>query len=566
MAVTPRTFGRLSRDELAWVLADLEPHVVIRLKALFPRIPKVSEGPFWLRADLMTAMDLDWFVDRYPLEMTPEVRARLTAERLQFEAQQADIERILSPDYVAPAVTGLRPGMLVRNYQAQAVEVLTRSGGLLLGDEVGLGKTFATAAACLAPGALPATVVCHAHLQQQWVRVIENFTTLSAHAIKGTRPYALPPADVRVFRYSQLRGWSDFFQTMGCGLVAFDEIQELRTGKASEKGMAAWLLAKAAVRRLGLSATPIYNYGSEIYTIMGYLKPEVLGAYDSFMREWAPNGRIKDPKALGTFLREQQVFLRRTKRDVGQAMPAVNRIVDTIDYDHDAMSSIEEMAQALAVKATTGQFTERGMAARELDMLARHQTGVAKAKSVANFARILVEGGEPIVLVGWHRDVYDIWLEALKDLRPAMYTGSETAGRKSAEVDRFLAGDTNILIMSLRSGAGLDGLQARCSTMVFGELDWSPGVHHQCIGRLDREGQTAPVTAIFLVVEEGSDPPMMEVLGLKASEASAIVDPSLGVQVSHSDASVIRRLVERYLGKAEAAKGRERRSREVAHG
>jgi hypothetical protein len=40
---------------------------------------------------------------------------------------------------------------------------------------------------------------------------------------------------------------------------------------------------------------------------------------------------------------------------------------------------------------------------------------------------------------------------------------------------------------------------------------------------------------------------MMEVLGLKASEASAIVDPSLGVQTAHSDASVIQRLVARYL-------------------
>jgi hypothetical protein len=73
--------------------------------------------------------------------------------------------------------------------------------------------------------------------------------------------------------------------------------------------------------------------------------------------------------------------------------------------------------------------------------------------------------------------------------------------------------------MSLRSGAGLDGLQKRCSTMVFGELDWSPGVHHQCIGRLDREGQEQPVTAMFLVCDDGSDPPMMEVLGLKAAAA-----------------------------------------------
>jgi hypothetical protein len=59
--------------------------------------------------------------------------------------------------------------------------------------------------------------------------------------------------------------------------------------------------------------------------------------------------------------------------------------------------------------------------------------------------------------------------------------------------------------------------------------------------------QAQPVTAIFLVVDEGSDPPMMEVLGLKASEASQILDPTLGVQSARSDGGGLRALVARYL-------------------
>lgn len=230
-------------------------------------------------------------------------------------------------------------------------------------------------------------------------------------------------------------------------------------------------------------------------------------------------------------------------------MPAVNRIVETIDYDQKAVDSIEDLARALAIKATTASFVERGQAARELDIMVRQSTGVAKAKTVAAFARMVVEGGAPVVLVGWHREVYDMWLKELADLKPALYTGSETPAQKDRAKDAFLAGETDILILSLRSGAGLDGLQARASTMIFGELDWSPGVHHQCIGRLDREGQAEPVTAIFLVADEGSDPPMMEVLGLKASEAAHIIDPTLGVQGAHSDASHLQTLVNRYLGK-----------------
>jgi hypothetical protein len=546
-----RTYGTIRRLEegKGWLIEAVEPHVAIKLKHIFPRLPKASAPPYRLPDDMMHAADLHWFMSRYPLAIAEEDRQALRAGRRLFEATQAQMEIIARPGYEPPAYAGLREGQAVRRYQAQAVEILCRSTGLLLGDEVGLGKTFTAVAACLKEGALPAVVVCHAHLQKQWCEVIERFTTLRAYAIKNTKPASLPPADVYVYRYSQLRGWADTFAVLQPGLVVFDEIQELRTGTASDKGVAAGRLVAAAKLRLGLSATPIYNYGSEIFTILGYLRPHLLGDYMDFVREWCPSGRISDPAALGTYLREQYAFLRRTKRDVGQEVPPVNRIVDKVDADDEAFKSIEEMARALAIKATTGEFVERGQAMRELDMLVRHRTGVAKARPVAQFARILVEGGEPIVLVGWHRDVYDIWNEALADLKPAMYTGSESAAGKNREKDRFLAGDTNILIMSLRSGAGLDGLQARASTMVFGELDWSPGVHHQCIGRLDREGQKDPVTAIFLVTDEGSDPPMMEVLGLKASEASRIVDPSLGVQAVHSDYSHVQKLVQRYLAK-----------------
>jgi hypothetical protein len=272
------------------------------------------------------------------------------------------------------------------------------------------------------------------------------------------------------------------------------------------------------------------------------------------MREWAPSGHVSDSRALGAWLREQNAMTRERKDS-----PPANTVIKTLqDYDAAEIASIEDMARALAVTASTGTFTERGQATRELDLRARQATGVAKARAVARFVRIMVEGGAPVILFGWHREVYDIWLEELADLAPAMHTGSETPAKKAAETARFLNGETDILIMSLRSGAGVDGLQFRSSTVIFGELDWSPGQHHQCIGRVDREGQPLweadqGVTAIYLVVEDGSDPPMMEVLGLKASEAHAVVDPDLGVQAKVSDEAHIQKLVARYLERAGGA-------------
>jgi SNF2 family DNA or RNA helicase len=549
-----RTYGRLAlvNEGSEWELSGIEPHVAIRLKHLFPRVPKQSVGPFRFPMDQMHCADLDWFASRYPMAMTPADEAALRGGRLEFESQQAELERILLPGYVAGKVNGIRNDQVLRNYQAQAVELVRHRRELLLGDEGGLGKTF-TAGAFLASekGAIPAAVVCDPHMQKQWRDKLMGFTTLTVHVIKKASPYDLPPADVYVFRISQILGWVDVFNTGYFKAVVYDEPQSLRTGTSTSKGVAAKVLSEKALYRLGCTATPIYNYGVEMWNVMQFIAPMVLGSYEDFCREWVDNyGKIRDPKALGTYLREQHVMLRRLKADVGLELPKVSRIIEYVDYDAKTVQSIEELALRLAIRASSGTFVERGQAARELDMLVRQATGLSKAKAVAQFVRLMVEAGEPVLLVGWHRAVYEIWLSELKDLKPAMYTGSETAGQKDRERLRFMNGETDVLIMSLRSGAGVDELQHRCSVVVIGELDWSPGIHQQIIWRIDREGQKNPVTAFFLVSEEGSDPPIMDVLGIKASEAHHIVDPHIGVQVVEDDMTNVQRLVERYLTKS----------------
>lgn len=560
MAVA-RTYGTLALQGGCWVMDDVEPHVSIKLKQLFPRIPKADPPPYRFPFNPETAADLDWFTNRYPMRVGGDDLKALLNHRMLFERNQAEIERIFAPDYTPPALAGLRDGQVLRPYQSQLVDMVSRARRVLCGDVGGLGKTYEAAGVFLLPGALPAVAVMYPHLQGQWQEKIETFTSLRCHRVKQSKPYALPDsADVLLFRWSQLLGWADVWSSIKIRSVAFDECQELRTGSASQKGVSAKRLARAVDYVVGLTATPIYNWGTEIWNIYDIIRPGLLGTYDEFVREWcgAAAGmsgyHIKDPKALGSFLREQHAFLRRTRKDVGQDLPPVSRMVEHVDYDARKMHSVDDVAHRLAVKARTAEFTERGQAVRELDMLVRHATGVAKAPTVAKFVRMIVEGGERCIVYGWHRDVYDIWMRELQDLEPCMYTGSETASRKNREKERFISGNPKPMFMSLRAGAGLDGIQQHCSIIIFGELDWSPGVHDQCIWRADREGQENPVSAIFLVTNEGSDPPMMEVLGLKASESSQIVDPHLGVTVVRTDDSALQALVAKYLTRPKAGK------------
>jgi hypothetical protein len=64
-----------------------------------------------------------------------------------------------------------------------------------------------------------------------------------------------------------------------------------------------------------------------------------------------------------------------------------------------------------------------------------------------------------------------------------------------------------------------------CKVGVFGELDWSPAMHDQCIGRYARDGQPEEALAYFLVSDHGADPVMAEVLELKRQQQEPLRDP-----------------------------------------
>lgn len=550
-----RTYGYIAFESAkdSWLMTGIPPNVAIRLKQLFPRIPKHQTDHFKFSNEEDQCADLSWFVSRYPMTISDADRDRLNGRVDDYNQSQFTLESILTDDYVPPSYAGLKPGQEVRVYQGQAVEVVKLSKCLLLGDDLGLGKTYSSIALALAglqAGVYPAAVVVQTHLQDQWAIKIDEFCTLTTHCIKGTRPYPLPKADIYIFKYSQLLGWIDIFKTAFFKIAIGDEIQELRTGEASQKGKAAKVLFSKANLSMGLSATPIFGYGNEIWNIYDCMGSNVLGTYSDFSREWLIDDRtVKDPDALGAYLREQHVFLRRLKKEVGQYGPPVNVLPEMVECDSKAMEGIETIATRLAHQSITGSFTDRGTALRKLDMMVRHATGVGKARYVAALARIILQNNTPLVLCGWHRDVYDIWLKELAEFNPVMYTGSESPKQKRMAEEAFKSGKTNLFIISNRSGAGLDGLQYRCSWILFGELDWSKKVCEQLIGRLDREGQKEQVTAIFANCDEGSDPPILDVLALKESQSTGIVDPGKEQSMVTRDYSRLKLLAKNYLSK-----------------
>jgi hypothetical protein len=291
---------------------------------------------------------------------------------------------------------------------------------------------------------------------------------------------------------------------------------------------------------------------------MDVIKPGSLGTRDEFKHAHCngaePKLSLKEPAAFGCMLRDAGLMLRRTREDVGLEMPPVTVVPHTVQSDHRVFDDVESRAAELArlvLDKSAGQ-EDRFKASGDLDQMLRQATGLAKAPYVADFVELLLSDDEPIVLFGWHKAVYEVWRERLARFEPRFYTGDETPKQKDEAVKAFIAGDTKLLVISLRSGSGVDGLQKVCRTCVFGELDWSPGVHEQCTGRIDRPGQLQRVVSYYLVSESGSDPVVADVLGVKRAQIEGVRNPNRSdvvQQIERSD-DHIKRLAERYLQKS----------------
>lgn len=557
------SYGRVTFSRGDWCIA-CEPFVSARLKRVFPRAPQQAAKAITISATPENSRELQWFLGRYPMEIDqPERLAALADQHRVAEARLADFRA----GHVPPAEVTL--ALPPRQYQLEAAQLLDVVDGYVLADDLGLGKTVSAICSMVRPGNLPALVVCPAHLPRQWEKMIRRFApNLSTLVLRKVSLYALPGAqasaqrallppsipDVVITSYHKLRGWAEYLAGL-IKLVIFDECQQLRSPGTAIYG-AAHLVARAARKRQGLSATPIYNYGHEFYHVVDVLRPEALGTYDEFVREWCtpvPGGkaRLNDPEQFGTYLRREGLMLRRTRTEVGRELPDLSKVIHEIEADEEALQDLQGEAIALArvVLASNEQYRGQKMrAAGEFDAMMRQATGIAKAPYVAKFVDLLLDSGEPIVLFGWHRAVYSMWMEALAKHKPVLYTGTESAAQKAEAIDAFVSGRSKLLIMSLRSGAGVDGLQGTSATVVFGELDWSPGVHEQCIGRVHRDGQDGPCTAYFLVADSGADPVISELLGVKREQIEGVRNPDSAIaERIDTGENHIRRLAREFL-------------------
>lgn len=517
-----------------WIL-DGEPFVIEFAKRLFPGSAALGHGRTKFPNSQRIIENLNWLMLRFPLRIKD--RERWQKSRQAAVEHAVKINRLNKrPETVEPPLEFI--GNL-REFQKEGLSYLIGTGRSLLADEMGLGKTLQALAFLATEEAYPALIVVPPHLIKNWQAEIQRFVRLplngqlpledtnpagSVHVIKGLKPYKLPPASIYIIHYLLLRGWKNALPDYGFKAVVFDEIQELRHG-GTEKYSAASLVSSSVPYCFGLSGTPIYNRGGEIWHVLNIIEYHCLGDWDSFTREWC-NGYGSDvvqrPDVLGAYLKREGLMLRRTKEQVLKELPPKRRVVQTVDFDSGTYGSLIQSAvnKAKSIDGIKDRF-ERGRLTREIISDTRQAIGISKAPYVTEFVKLLLDAGEAVLLFAYHHAVFDTYREELKDYNPVEITGRQNMTEKDTSVKQFMEGKTNLCMISLRAAAGLNLQRATC--VVFGELDWSPAVHSQAEDRAHRIGQQDSILCYYLVAEEGTDEVIQEFLGLKVAQFVGIM-------------------------------------------
>lgn len=503
-----------------------------------------------------TIQDLYWFCKRYNID--GEFNSILNEKYEKVCEQEKKVQEFLggtSHEYE------IELNVPLRDYQVQSVDLLNRSKRMILGDDLGLGKTASAIGGFKLEGSLPALVVTLSHLPEQWKKEIQRFTPgLNVHIISKMKEYDTEKngkPDVYIISYHKLSAWENFLSKR-ISYTIFDECQELRSWKynsSPKKYKSAKKIADNSKYVIGLSGTPIYNYGGEFYSVMNAIRPGLFGSWREFYETWATGpwdyAKLKDPKAFGSFIRNRGTYLRRTRQEVKRELPKLQRIPHTIEVDESVFSSVQDSCSELAKLILSDAPLEKGkkmQLSQEFSSQLRQATGVAKVSYVAEFVKMILSSEQKVVVYAWHRAVYDILLKKLKDYKPVLYTGSESVSEKEKSKEKFVNGDSRVMLISIRSGAGLDGLQKICRTVILAELDWSPGAIEQAIGRVDRDGQKDPVTAYYLLADSGIDPIISDILGVKKHQIENVKNPNLdNLEEMEIDEDRIRKLAEHYL-------------------
>ncbi|MFQ5773949.1 MAG: DEAD/DEAH box helicase [Kiloniellaceae bacterium] len=436
-------------------------------------------------------------------------------------------------------------------YQRDGMLHLAFAERALLADEMGLGKTVQAIAACellrRRRGVERVLVVGPTSLKAEWQEQIARFTTLPTRIIEGDRAARLDlyrqPAFFNLANYEQvIPDGPEINRLLKPDVVILDEAQRIKNWQTKTARAVKGLKSPYA---FVLTGTPLENRIDEVYSIVQYLDPGLLGPLFRFNRtfyELDARGRPVGYRSLDELHRRlQPVMLRRRKDDVEDQLP--QRTVGTRLVTMEAEQRLRYEEYEARVARLVHIARRRPLTREEFERL---QRWLACMRMLCDTPYILdpecrlcpkLEELEPVLADLLAQPdckviVFSEWVRMLElvgelaremDLDVAWHTGSVPQKRRRAEIRRFKEDPTCRVFLS--SDSGSVGLNLQAANVVINlDLPWNPAKLEQRIARAWRKHQSRPVRVINLVTEDSIEQRMLDVLTRKQDLADGVLD------------------------------------------
>ncbi|MFJ9821659.1 DEAD/DEAH box helicase [Streptomyces sp. NPDC101151] len=462
-------------------------------------------------------------------------------------------ERLADPEAAHPVAPPSALAATLRDYQLRGLGWLARTTALGLGcclaDDMGLGKTVTLIALHLhrqkdASSAGPTLVVCPASLLGNWQREIERFAPgvpVRRFHGSGRGLGSLADGEFVLTTYGTMRLDTERLAAVPWGMVVADEAQHVKNPYAAT---ARALRSIGARARVALTGTPVENNLTELWAILDWTTPGLLGRLGTFRARYAhPVEGGRDPAAAEHLARLVRPFLlRRRKSDPGIApeLPPKTETDHPVELTHEQAGLYEALVrETLDRIAAADNMARRGLIVKlltGLKQICNHPAQFLKEDDPRLTGRsgklelldelldtILAEGSGVLVFTQYVRmaRLLERHLTARGVPSHLLHGGTPVAEREGL-VRRFQAGEVPVFLLSLKAaGTGLN--LTRADHVVHYDRWWNPAVEAQATDRAYRIGQTRPVQVHRLIAEGTVEDRIAEMLGRKRELADAVL-------------------------------------------
>jgi hypothetical protein len=451
----------------------------------------------------------------------PSARGLLGEENFEKVRRRAsELRTNIMPETPGDVRAELRP------YQTEGFHFLaylsTNRFGGILADDMGLGKTLQTLTWLVwlrrqYARPQPALVVCPKSVADNWRAEAEKFApSLKLRVWSGEESRKFPSdthtADLHVINYNQLRSIGESLAKTEFLAVILDEGQYIKNPGSVTAMIACRLKAQY---RLILSGTPIENKLLDLWSLMAFAMPGLLGTRAEFQRLF---DQKDDPLARRRLAARVRPFLlRRTKTQVAKDLP--ERIEENLFCEMEGEQQVLyraelKRAQQMLLGITNQALLNKNRFNLLTSLLRLRQIcchpRLVKEESKAESAKLdalmetldpLMEEGQKVLVFSQFVEMLDLLKNAIAERGwPHYYLAGATENRGDL-VKNFQghSGEAVFLISLKAGGFGLNLTAA--SYVVLFDPWWNPAVENQAIDRVHRIGQNQTVFAYRLLIK-----------------------------------------------------------------